>query len=570
MRVLVLEPDLVVGARLNRQLLRAGGATLIVDTAISLAAGLEILRSRPIDIVVSALDLPDAAGSAVVRALLAEDEALPIVLAVERSKQDDMLESLGEGAEDFIDKGLRDGELMLRTMRYAIERKSAARHLAYLAHHDRLTGLANRELLRDRLQQAMIRMERAGRMTAVLVLDLDRFKSINDTLGHGAGDELLIAVAFRLKSCVRRMDTIARVGSDEFAVVVEDVEEEADIDAVCAKILSGLAEPLQVRGQELFITASIGIAFCPLDGWDVSELLRNADTAMFRAKTAGGGHACRYTAELNVALNESMQLETALRHALAENALYVCYQPKLSLQTGRLVGVEALLRWQHPEFGLVPPTRFIPLAEETGLIVSIGEWVLRQVCADMRRWEALGFEEFSVAVNLSPRQFRHGEFSTLVQSVLEETAVDPNQLVFEITENLLMEDTEVSRIQLDALKGMGVMVYLDDFGTGYSSLAYLKRFHIDGLKIDRSFIHDIPGNGDEEAVTRAVIALGRALHLGVVAEGVETQVQLDFLLREGCDEVQGFLFSQPLTFDDFVSWLAGSARGDWRTRVAVG
>jgi EAL domain-containing protein (putative c-di-GMP-specific phosphodiesterase class I) len=325
-----------------------------------------------------------------------------------------------------------------------------------------------------------------------------------------------------------------------------------------------------VRGQETYVTASIGVTFHPQDGAEVSELLRNADSAMFRAKTAGGNQAQRYTAGLNVSLGESMRLETALRRALADEALFVCYQPKLSLQTGQLVGLEALLRWRHPSHGLVPPTRFIPLAEDTGLIVSMGEWVLREVCRDLRRWQALGYDDFSVAVNLSPRQFRCGEFGAMVQRVIEEHGVDPNQLAFEITENLLMEDTELSRIQLDVLKGMGVTVYLDDFGTGYSSLAYLKRFRIDGLKIDRSFIHDLAGAGDEEAITRAIIALGRALHLAVVAEGVENQSQLEFLLREGCDEVQGFLFSVPLSFDDLTAWLAAGGATRLRDRVSAG
>jgi diguanylate cyclase (GGDEF)-like protein len=412
-------------------------------------------------------------------------------------------------------------------------------------------------------------MERSGSLVAVLALDLDHFKSINDILGHGAGDEFLMAVSHRLKSCVRRMDTIARVGSDEFTIVIEGVENESDVDGVCAKISAALAEPIPIRGQQIALTVSIGMAFWPLDGLDANDLLRNADTAMFRAKTMGGGQVCRFSAEFNQTLNETARLAMALRDAIADGALQLYYQPKLSLQTGSLSGVEALLRWHHPELGDIPPARFIPLAEENGLIVQIGEWVLRQACCDMRRWEALGFEEFSVAVNLSPRQFSQGDFSVLVQQILEETAIDPNQLVFEITENVLMEDTEISRVQLDALKALGVMVYLDDFGTGYSSLAYLKRFRIDGLKIDSSFVRDIGTDSDDTALTGAIIALGRALHLGVVAEGVETEAQLNFLREEGCDEVQGFLFSKALPYDEFVQWLSSSVHGEVCTRVGT-
>ena len=401
------------------------------------------------------------------------------------------------------------------------------------------------------------------RLVAVISLDVDRFKSINESYGHGAGDELLVTVAYRLSACVPKGDTIARTGSDEFAVLLENLNDPREVEPLCQRILNGLAEPIFVRGEEIAVTASIGVSFSTGELADVAELLCKADNAMNRAKKEGRGRVCVFTPALQAATDENLQMEAALRRAVADDALFLCYQPKLCLQTGQVLGAEALLRWRHPTLGVVMPARFVPLAEDSGLIIPIGEWVLRQACRDLRRWHELGFEDLSVAVNLSTEQFRHGNLGRMVENVLEETGADPNQLILEITESLLLDDDDRSRAQLDALKAMGIAVYLDDFGTGYSSLSYLKRFRIDGLKIDRSFVHDLPGNPDEEAITRAIIALGHALRLGVIAEGVESRAQLDLLLREGCDAVQGYLFSKPLPFDEFMAGLPGGfSRGE--------
>ncbi len=564
LRVLLLDQDARAVSALRRQARSLPGAMSVSFQSVAkLAAALGHLAGHKFDAVLISLELRDVDVLTAVRDVHAVDASLPIIVTTPSADEPALAAALAAGADDFLETGLDDGALLLKTLRYAIERKHTSRHLAFLSQFDKLTGLANRDLFRDCVQQALRRAEHAMRSVAVISLDVDRFKSINESFGHGAGDELLVTVAYRLSACVRKGDTIARTGSDEFAILLENLHDQREVERLCQKILSGLSEPIFVRGEEISVTASIGVSFCSGDVADVAELLRKADNALNRAKKDGRGRFCVFTDALQAASDENLHMESALRRAIVEDALFLCYQPKLCLQTGQVVGAEALLRWRHPRLGVVMPSRFVPLAEECGLIVPIGEWVLRRACQDLRRWQQLGFDDLTVAVNLSTQQFRHGGLGAMVERVLEETETDPNQLVLEITESLLLEDDDNSRSQLDALKAMGVAVYLDDFGTGYSSLSYLKRFRIDGLKIDRSFVNDLPGNPDEEAITRAIIALGRALRLGVIAEGVENRAQLDLLMREGCDAVQGFLFSEPLPFDEFVAALpAGFARDE--------
>jgi diguanylate cyclase (GGDEF)-like protein len=563
LRVLLLEQDARAVSAMRRQVRHlTGGMTVNFQATAKLQAALVQLAGHKFDAVMISLHFADVDVLDAVRDVHAADAGLPIIVLTPTADEPAVAAALAAGADDYLEAGLEDGPLLLKTLRYAIERKHTSRHLAFLSQFDKLTGLANRELFRDCVQQAVRRAGHSMRLVAVISLDVDRFKSINESFGHGAGDELLVTVAYRLSACVRKGDTIARTGSDEFAILLENLNDQRDVEPLCQKILHGLSEPIYVRGEEISVTASIGVSFCPGDAADVAELLRKADNAMNRAKKEGRGRFCVFTPDLQAAADENLQMEAALRRALADDALFLCYQPKLCLQTGQVLGAEALLRWRHPRLGVVMPGRFVPLAEDSGLIIPIGEWVLRRACQDLRRWHELGFEDLTVAVNLSTQQFRHGGLGTMVEKVLEDTGADPNQLVLEITESLLLDDDENSRAQLDALKAMGIAVYLDDFGTGYSSLSYLKRFRIDGLKIDRSFVHDLPGNPDEEAITRAIIALGRALRLGVIAEGVESRAQLELLLREGCDAVQGYLFSEPLPFDEFIAGLAGGFAGD--------
>ena len=388
-----------------------------------------------------------------------------------------------------------------------------------------------------------------------MFLDLDRFKIINDTLGHETGDALLKAVAERLKTCMRAGDTISRLGGDEFTVILANVAHVDDVARVAQKIIDTFTPQFNIAGRELFISASIGITLYPFDDNNLENLLRNADAAMYHAKEMGRNTFQFYTAELNRRTAKHLTLETALRHALERNELLLHYQPQVNLKTGRIIGAEALLRWQHPEMGLIPPLDFIPLSEETGLIIPIGEWVLRTACAQAKAWEQAGFGDLQVAVNLSGRQLQHRDLAKLVKQVLKETGLDPRQLDLELTESLLMHNTGETLIAMEELHKLGVAFSMDDFGTGYSSLSYLKRFPIDTLKIDQSFVRDIPTDPDDAAIAQAIIAMAHSLGIKVIAEGVETANQLAFMRAHQCDGVQGYYFSKPITAEEVTKLL---------------
>ena len=429
------------------------------------------------------------------------------------------------------------------------ERKEAERQIYRLAYYDALTGLPNRSLLFSLLEQALIEAQRNQTHGAVLFVDLDRFKTINDSFGHAPADALLKEVARRLQETLRAEDVVARLGGDEFIVALFDITKREHAALVGQKILDALAEPFQIEHHEVLLTASIGIAVFPDDGRDAETLLRNADTAMYRVKQTSGGPLF-YSQEMNLRSLERLKLEGALRKAVERQEFRLYYQPQVDLATGRIVGAEALIRWHHPEQGMIPPTAFIPLAEETGLIVSIGAWVLDAACRQGRLWREAGYEDLTIAVNLSPRQFRPG-LSQLVNETLERHAFPGENLELEITEGMLMHNSEAVIQMLEDFHQAGVRLALDDFGTGYSSLAYLKKFPIDNLKIDRSFVSGIPHDGDDSAIAKAIISMAKNLRLLVIAEGVETEEQLDFLRAAGCDEIQGYLFSPPVPVEDF-------------------
>ncbi|HYE37852.1 EAL domain-containing protein [Methylocaldum sp.] len=440
------------------------------------------------------------------------------------------------------------------------ERKQYEASIEYLATHDALTHLPNRTLLADRLSQSLAHAKRTERPLALLFLDLDRFKDINDSFGHALGDALLQAVAERLQLSVRKGDTVARQGGDEFLILLSDLDKMEDIEFVAIKILRAFAKPFVIEGRELFVSGSIGASVYPADGEDMETLLKHADTAMYRTKEEGGSGFRLYAREMSHRALERIKMESALRRALEQRQFELFYQPKVELKGGRIIGAEALIRWRHPDLGLVLPARFIPLAEETGLIHAIGSWVLKAACSQSKAWQEAGLPSFGVAVNLSTRQLRGGNLVELVTKTLSETGLEGRYLELELTETMVMQDPERFIPILAELKELGVRLSVDDFGTGYSSLSYLKRFPFDRLKIDQSFVRDIATDTNDAVIVQTVISLGHTLGLKVVAEGVETLEQLTFLCRHRCDDMQGYYSSRPVTAEQFGRLLRENRR----------
>ena len=438
------------------------------------------------------------------------------------------------------------------------ERKTAEEAIRRLAYYDTLTGLPNRALFQDRLTQIMAQALRHGLPFALMSLDVDRLKVINDTMGHGMGDRFLQAIAERLRSVLRDSDTVARVGGDEFMLLLPGVGRGEDAVGVCEKIYRAFASPLRIEGRDLDAYVSIGIGLYPGDGQDAETLLRNADTAMYRAKKLGNSYQL-YTPAMNVKASERLAIESGLNQAMRRNEFVVHYQPQVDIDTGRVVGVEALVRWRHPEKGLLLPADFIPVAEDTGLIVPIGEWVLRTACTQARAWHEAGLPRLRMAVNLSARQFLQPDLAGMVGRILEETGFEPAWLELEITETVAMENAASGAEVLRALHRMGVRLTIDDFGTGYSSLIYLKDFPIQSLKIDRSFVKDISEDAHDAAIVGGSIAMAHSLKLDVVAEGVETVQQLDFLREHGCEHYQGFLFAGPMPAEELEAFVQTNA-----------
>ena len=432
------------------------------------------------------------------------------------------------------------------------ERKSAEQQIEYQAYHDALTGLANRRLFQEHLSLALALAQRRHSFVAVLFLDLDHFKVINDSLGHSVGDALLKQVAKRLRHAVREGDTVARVGGDEFTIVLQEIGRPDEAAAVAKKVIRTVADPIEVNGHKLYVTTSIGVTVYPRDGEDAETLLKNADAAMYRAKGEGRNCYQMATSELNRTTQERMLLESGLHQAMETGEFAVHYQPQIDLETMQLAGMEALLRWNHPERGVIGPTEFIALAEERGMILLIGDWVLREACREAKRFHDRGLRTLRVSVNISARQFRDESLLWTVESALGESGLDPRALELEITESVAMEDVDQTMATLTELRRSGVSIAIDDFGTGHSALSYLKRFPFDALKIDKSFIKDLPGGYADSAIVASVIQLANGLGIRVVAEGVETAEQLEFLREHGCREVQGFYFSQAVEASEIV------------------
>ena len=437
------------------------------------------------------------------------------------------------------------------------DRKAAEERIQYLALHDALTGLPQRALLQDRLDTALATARRRGEKVALLFFDLDRFKNINDTFGHSYGDDVLREVARRLRGLSRKQDTVARFGGDEFLVMLNEVKDVADVAIAAKRLLEAMEAPFLVQGQALNVGCSIGVSIFPEHGAEGETLIKNADEAMYSAKDRGRGNVRFFTDRMNAEVTERLIVEKNLVKALDRKEFFLVYQPQMDVESGAITGLEALIRWQQPEMGLVPPDKFISIAESSGLILQIGEWVLRTACAQAREWHDAGLIAVPVAVNVSAVQFRQEGFPAMIRRVLAETGLPPRFLELELTEGLLLSQVDLTFTVLQELKEMGVALAIDDFGTGYSSLSYLKHFQVSKLKIDRSFVRDLAVDSDDAAIIVAILAMARSLKLKVVAEGVENNTQLTFLQDHGCDEIQGYYFSRPMTPDDLVEKLPG-------------
>lgn len=479
----------------------------------------------------------------------------PVILLTSEEDGNVDIEALRRDGADYLVKGELVAELLGRSIRYALLRKRTEKRLAGMAQYDELTGLANRALFKELVTRAVARTRRREGSVALLFLDLDNFKTINDTLGHSAGDVLLKQVAERLVDTLRETDLIARLGGDEFVVILEGVSRVREAALVARRILKAQNRPFAIDGQEIFITTSVGIAIHAGGDQDVEELIKNADMAMYKAKERGRNSYHFHTSEMTAQAVERMALENNLRHAIDREEFLLDYQPQIDLASGQVVGVEALVRWRHPDLGLIGPDKFIPVAEDTGLIVRLGDWVMRTACAQAVAWQKDGLPPIRMAVNLSTRQFQEVHLAGTIQEALEESGLDPRLLEVELTEGPLAQDAEQAVHILSTLKATGVRIAIDDFGTGYSSLSHLKRFPLDALKIDASFVRDIATDPDSAAIVTAIVALAHALRLEAIAEGVETKSQLDYLAELGCDAMQGYLLCRPVSADDCAAWI---------------
>lgn len=449
------------------------------------------------------------------------------------------------------------------TSRDITERKHAEDRARYLANYDVLTGLPNRILMHDRVNQSVAQARHARERIALMHIDVDRFKVVNETLGHYVGDTLLKSAADRIKACARDTSTLARVGGDEFSILIPDANSLHSLSAIAARVLEEMSRPFAGPTQDVFVSASVGISLFPDDAKSPDELTKHAEAAMYSAKKLGRNNYQFFTQALNEEVHERMVLEAGLRLALQRNEMYLVYQPKIDLETRAIVGAEALLRWAHPTLGLIAPARFIPVAEESGMVGQIGEWVLRTACAQIGQWQEMGMYP-QIAINVSALQFQQYDLSQLVRTVISDVQISPESLEIELTESAVMHDAESSVVTLERLKQLGVRISIDDFGTGYSSLSYLKRLPLDLLKIDQSFVRDISSDANDAAIVRAIITLARSLGMKVTAEGVETEAQLAFLNAYGCQYAQGYLFGQPMSVGELTGRL-----GQNNKRVAV-
>ncbi len=506
------------------------------------------------DLMLLDLTLPDATGLATVEIAKEYAPNLPFVVMSGLDHEELSIKSLQLGAQDYVIKSELNARSLPRLLIYALERHrlrekldKLSRQQKYLATHDVLTGLPNRKLLYDRLKQVIATSEREGYRFALLFMDIDDFKKVNDTLGHSEGDLLLKTVAEKISMNVRSVDTIARIGGDEFVIILTKIPSPKIVGRIAKTLLNTICSSIALKTQEIFVSISIGIAIYPDDGFDVENLLKNADAAMYSAKDSGKNSFCFYTKSLNESAHKQLQMASDLNKALENDELFLQFQPQVDTQKKRLLGFEALVRWQHPEHGLIPPNEFIPLAEETGLIIPLGESIMRLACQQHDAWHDILGYPFRMAVNLSARQFEQANFVEMMISITNGSKVYPDNIDLELTESIIMREPEQTIAKLNQLKQHGFHLSIDDFGTGYSSLSYLKQLPIDTLKIDRSFVNDVVINIEDASIIKTIIALAKNLNINTIAEGVETTEQQNFLIEEGCHYMQGYLFSKPLS-----------------------
>lgn len=543
------------------------GARYELEWASSFQAGIEAIARREHDVYLFDYRLGCHTGLELLHDAIAMDCKVPIILLTGQEDRETDLEAMRAGAADYLVKGQITPQVLERSIRYAIERRRAEEQILHAAFYDHLTQLPNRLLFHDRLKNTIEMAARSRRTAALLFLDLDNFKRINDTLGHRMGDLLLQSAADRLSACLRKTDTISRyktdlvnpsvsrLGGDEFIILLPEIRQCEDTILVAKRIMTAMSRPFSLEGHELFISASLGIAIYPIDGTDVDTLLKNADTAMYHAKSLGKNNFQFYEQRMNSAALEKLTLENHLHRGIERSEFLLYYQPQMEVHSGQIIGFEALIRWNHSERGMIQPNVFIPLAEETGLIVPIGDWVLEEACRQNKAWQDAGIPPFAMAVNISTHQLRHPAFVESVARALHISGLDPMYLTLEITESIMMENIDTNMNTVAELKKMGLQFAIDDFGVGYSSFSYLRQLPIDTIKIDRSFLKEITSNPDDAAIVSAIIAMSHGLNLQVIAEGVETEEHRQFLREQGCDMFQGFLLSQPMPAEEVERFL---------------
>jgi diguanylate cyclase (GGDEF)-like protein len=561
LRDVLLVEDSLIDAQLIRRLLRRVSAAYYRITHVRTLndAVLSAEELTP-DVILADLNLPDSRGTQTVASLQTSYPDIPLVIVSSWEDEAVSLRSVKAGAQDYLVKGHIDGANLHRVIRYAIERKRTELELVRLAHYDQLTSLPNRTLLRERVDHALARALRAGSGVATLILDMDRFKGINDMLGHEIGDKLLIEAAERIRASVRDQDTVARLGGDEFAVILEGVSEAKEVLPVIERIIASLSEVTTIDGHEVNSSTSVGIAMYPENGRDLSELLRAADLAMYQAKSSGRGRYQFFADAMQEEAQSRHALEWALRRAVEKDEFELVYQPQICLRTGVVIGVEALIRWRSPTRGLLTPYHFISGLEEFGLINEVGEWVLRTACEQVRRWHAMDFEPMRIGVNVSAQQFEDPMLLDKIRNALKETKIPPSFLELELTESCLMSDPAEAGALLREIREIGVRIAIDDFGTGYSSLTYLNEFPLNALKIDKNFVQGVESSDRGGPISNMIIGLGQNLGLEVIAEGVETEAQLMYMREHGCDIAQGYFYAYPESPEKLTDWLKANQR----------